>query len=146
MTKRQFDPDIRPRKVHLRHDNAGKQQPNGRPYANTLCMANGNPLGYLTTDLHSQVTCKSCKKKMPLPVWDQPELVTETFHLSIGKGISHSTIPMILFCPSGHRHIDEHEFAEKPHHTHACQTCGIVWRPALVNTHGVQFLPGFKNP
>jgi len=55
------------------------------------------------------------------------------------------TVPMILFCPNGHRHIDEQEFAEKPHHTHACQECGIVWRPTKINTHGVRFLPGYKN-
>jgi hypothetical protein len=55
-------------------------------------------------------------------------------------------IPMILHCPQcGERHIDEGEFADKPHHTHACQGCGFVWRPAKVNTHGVQFLPGYKN-
>lgn len=54
------------------------------------------------------------------------------------------TIPMILFCPNGHRHIDEGKFASKIHHTHACQECGIVWRPAKLNTHGVNFLPGFK--
>lgn len=57
-----------------------------------------------------------------------------------------SAIPMILTCPCcGGRHIDEGEFAEKPHHTHACQHCGAVWRPAIVPTVGVQFLPGFKN-
>jgi len=55
-------------------------------------------------------------------------------------------IPMLLWCPEcGTRHIDEGEFAAKPHHTHACQGCGMVWRPALVPTCGVQFLPGFKN-
>ena len=55
-------------------------------------------------------------------------------------------IPMILICPScGGRHIDEGEFATKVHHTHACQHCGIVWRPAIGPTVGVQFLPGFKN-
>ncbi len=55
-------------------------------------------------------------------------------------------IPMILTCPScGERHFDEGEFATKPHHTHACQGCGMVWRPAKVPTVGVQFLPGFKN-
>jgi hypothetical protein len=55
-------------------------------------------------------------------------------------------IPMILTCPAcGGRHIDEGEFATKLHHTHACQHCGMVWRPALVATVGVQFLPGFKN-
>lgn len=55
-------------------------------------------------------------------------------------------IPMILHCPEcGGRHIDEGEFAMKKHHTHACQHCGMVWRPAVVPTVGVQFLPGFKN-
>ncbi len=58
-----------------------------------------------------------------------------------GKGI-----PMLLFCPGcGGRHIDSGEFAKKSHHTHACQGCGFVWRPALVDTVGVQFLPGFKD-
>ncbi len=56
-----------------------------------------------------------------------------------------TAVPMLLWCPAGHRHVDEGEYATKPHHTHACQTCGIVWRPALVPTVGVQFLPGFKN-
>jgi hypothetical protein len=57
-------------------------------------------------------------------------------------------VPMIMHCPApgcGARHIDEGEFATRPHHTHACQTCGFVWRPAIVHTVGVQFLPGFKN-
>jgi len=55
-------------------------------------------------------------------------------------------IPMLLWCPMCHaRHIDEGEFATKPHHTHACQNCGLTWRPAVVATVGVQFLPGFKN-
>ena len=57
-------------------------------------------------------------------------------------------IPMILTCPMptcGGRHIDEGEFATKVHHTHACQHCGMVWRPAIEPTVGVQFLPGFKN-
>ena len=55
-------------------------------------------------------------------------------------------VPMLLRCPScNERHIDEGEFALKPHHTHACQICGEVWRPAIVATVGVHFLPGFKN-
>jgi hypothetical protein len=55
-------------------------------------------------------------------------------------------IPMILFCPVCHeRHLDENGFGEKPHHTHACQHCGFVWRPSVIPTVGVQFLPGFKN-
>lgn len=53
---------------------------------------------------------------------------------------------MLLWCPEcGERHLDVGEFATKAHHTHACQHCGMVWRPAIENTVGVQFLPGFKN-
>jgi len=55
-------------------------------------------------------------------------------------------IPMLLNCPvCGERHIDEGEYADKPHHTHACQGCGTVWRPAKVDTVGVRFLPGYKS-
>jgi rubredoxin len=55
-------------------------------------------------------------------------------------------IPMILWCPECmERHIDTGDFATKLHHTHACQNCGFVWRPAIVATVGVRFLPGCKN-
>jgi hypothetical protein len=55
-------------------------------------------------------------------------------------------IPMRLLCEACRElHIDEGEFATRPHHTHACQHCGSVWRPAVVATVGVQFLPGFLN-
>ena len=55
-------------------------------------------------------------------------------------------IQMILTCPECRaRHVDKGEFATKPHHTHACQACGFVWRPAVLATVGVQFLPGFKD-
>lgn len=55
-------------------------------------------------------------------------------------------IPMILNCPEcGERHIDSNGWEKKVHTTHACQHCGMVWRPALVPTVGVQFLPGYKN-
>jgi hypothetical protein len=64
----------------------------------------------------------------------------------LGLDNSIGPIAMILTCPSCKtRHIDEGEFATKHHHTHACQACGMVWRPAIVATVGVQFLPGFKN-
>jgi len=54
-------------------------------------------------------------------------------------------VPMIMHCPGcRERHIDV-AFADHPHHTHACQHCGFSWRPAVVNTVGVQFLPGFKD-
>ncbi len=55
-------------------------------------------------------------------------------------------IAMRLTCPNcGFLHIDEGEFATKVHHTHSCQNCGLTWRPAVVPTVGVLFLPGFKN-
>ncbi len=55
-------------------------------------------------------------------------------------------VPMLLWCPECHRrHLDVGAFATKTHHTHACQHCGHCWRPAVVPTVGVQFLPGFKN-
>lgn len=55
-------------------------------------------------------------------------------------------ISMRIPCPICNKlHIDEGAFKNKPHHTHACQHCGNVWRPAIINTIGVQFLPGFKN-
>lgn len=54
-------------------------------------------------------------------------------------------IPMIMHCPECHkRHVDQGTFAHKPHHTHACQFCGFVWRPAIVTTVGVQFLQASK--
>ncbi len=70
---------------------------------------------------------------------------------------SFTPIPMRLNCPGlvpdghggqkicGALHVDEGEFATKPHHTHACQSCGMTWRPAVVLTVGVRFLPGFRN-
>jgi len=55
-------------------------------------------------------------------------------------------IALLIHCPQcGMRHIDSGEFATKLHHTHACQDCGHVWRPAKENTVGVRFLPGYKN-
>lgn len=55
-------------------------------------------------------------------------------------------VPMRLHCPECKMlHIDVGEFATKPHRDHACQSCGMIWRPALVPTVGVRFLPGSKN-
>ena len=54
-------------------------------------------------------------------------------------------IPLLLWCPEcNERHVDRGAFETKSHHTHACQFCGHVWRPALAATRGVQFLPGFR--
>jgi len=66
--------------------------------------------------------------------------------IALAPSADMTPIPIRLECPAcGGLHIDEGEFATKPHHTHACQSCGAVWRPAVVTTVGVRFLPGFKN-
>lgn len=53
--------------------------------------------------------------------------------------------PLRIICEGcGRLHVDDGEFATKPHHTHACQNCGLTWRPGLIPTVGVRFLPGFK--
>src|SRR5580765_6242599 len=55
-----------------------------------------------------------------------------------GEPVGQAPIPMRLPCPScGQLHIDEGLFARQAHHTHACQHCGNVWRPAIVPTVGV---------
>lgn len=62
------------------------------------------------------------------------------------KATAMPPIPLLLWCPEcGERHLDVGEFATHPHHTHACQSCGMVWRPCVFHTVGVQWLPGFKN-
>jgi hypothetical protein len=59
---------------------------------------------------------------------------------------SDDPIPMRLVCEDcGNLHIDEGPAGERPHGTHACQYCGLLWRPSLLNTVGVRFLPGCKN-
>lgn len=60
--------------------------------------------------------------------------------------VASAPVPMLIWCPMcRRRHIDAGEFATKHHHTHSCQTCGHCWRPAVVATVGVRFLPGFKD-
>lgn len=68
-------------------------------------------------------------------------------HIDAITDAEQAPVPMLLWCPGCHqRHVDEGQYAEQAHHTHACQYCGMVWRPALAATVGVHFLPGFKNP
>lgn len=55
-------------------------------------------------------------------------------------------IPIRITCPEcGLLHVDEGIFSTNSHHTHSCQGCGLTWRPAVVCTVGVRFLPGFKD-
>lgn len=49
-----------------------------------------------------------------------------------------SPIPMVLACPTCHAwHVDEGEWATRPHKTHLCSRCGALFRPANVPTVGV---------
>lgn len=74
------------------------------------------------------------------------EKAEELSRTLINSGVMPTPIPMLLWCPGcGARHVDEGEWATRIHSTHACQSCGMVWRQAVVATVGVQFLPGFKN-
>lgn len=67
-------------------------------------------------------------------------------HTCVPVEMVRTPIPMLLWCPEcGARHVDVGRWAIKSHHTHACQSCGMVWRPAVVPTVGVQYLPEFKN-
>jgi rubredoxin len=142
----------KPRKVHFFHDQKGASfGPAGsrRKFADTLCKKNSDvPHTHITSDPNA-VTCKICQKHAYFPrgapLLQTPPAIPIDF-IEPSRLTRHHSIPMILHCPMCNgRHIDEKEFEHKPHHTHACQHCGHSWRPAKVNTHGVQFLPGFKN-
>lgn len=100
----------------------------------------------------TEVEWRAILKMLPVdPVWRPAEdcraldkLKAQVQNLSVE--IEDVPIPMRIPCPRcGVLHVDKGEYATKPHHTHACQSCGEVWRPALVATVGVQFLPGFKD-
>lgn len=107
-----------------------------------LCIRtrNGNAIAIEFADLQEFVDA--------IADWQTPTQMLMT------REVSSSLISMRIPCPGtvgdpprpcGVLHIDEGEFATKLHHTHACQSCGHVWRPAIECTVGVQFLPGFKN-
>jgi hypothetical protein len=51
-----------------------------------------------------------------------------------------------MSCPAcGARHVDEGEWAKRPHHKHLCASCGHIWR---VEPHvfGAAALPSFVCP
>ena len=71
-----------------------------------------------------------------------------------GTWLDDTPLPLVMYCPAGHQHIDEGEWATKPHKTHQCQVkvtsdreelravgywdiCGLEWRPADFPTVGV---------
>ena len=65
---------------------------------------------------------------------------------NIQAGAAEKSIPMLLWCPACHeRHIDVARVRDEAP-SYACMPgLWLAWRPAIVPTVGVQFLPGFKN-
>lgn len=108
-----------------------------------VCDTCGRGAQYAGTCTSSFHICKAC-------TWYDGQRISTCVGCEqqrISQEAEPEAIPIILTCPfCKARHIDRGEFATKLHHTHACQGCGMVWRPALVPTVGVEFLPGFKNP
>jgi len=50
-----------------------------------------------------------------------------------------SPVPVTIFCPEcAVPHLDEGEWATRPHKTHQCQSCGHEWRPFPFATVGVE--------
>lgn len=59
-----------------------------------------------------------------------------------GKVVPEGPIPALLYCPEcGELHVDEYEWAKRPHKTHQCQSCGCEWRPFSVATVGIDPFP-----
>jgi rubredoxin len=63
--------------------------------------------------------------------------------MSRAADVLSTPIPMVLTCPKcGAQHIDkpqpEKGWTNPPHRSHECQACGTVWRPADVETVGVE--------
>lgn len=67
------------------------------------------------------------------------------------KKLRADPVQLVMYCPAGHPHVDEGEWATKPHKTHRCQhnynydgsadgVCGLEWRPAAFPTVGVAAL------
>jgi hypothetical protein len=54
------------------------------------------------------------------------------------RGQADKPIPMVIYCPACQTvHIDEGEWATRPHKTHQCQKCKLEWRPYPYATVGV---------
>jgi hypothetical protein len=97
--------------------------------------------GHFNDSKIDNLWCAECGALRVNGVWQEPYRSSSSL-----QALAIAPVPLILTCPCcGHRHIDEGEFAEKVHHTHACQFCGMCWRPSIIPTVGVRFLPGFKN-
>ncbi len=71
------------------------------------------------------------------------EEMGKTLNLLLNLESALKPIPMVLYCPYCLvQHIDDGEWATKPHRRHLCQNpeCGLRFIPAKVNTFGVREL------
>lgn len=51
-------------------------------------------------------------------------------------------VPVVIYCPACQtKHIDEGEWATRPHKTHKCQNCSLEWRPFPYATVGIVGAP-----
>lgn len=132
---------------------------------NSESYAHANPLPYphpedaegadtnVGSDPAASLVKKHLKKRAELEAEEKDETCIkgdegnreEQELLEAGKQLAEgAAIPMLLWCPMCHtRHIDEPD--QPRHKSHACQRCGLVWRPCQLPTHGVEFLPGCQN-
>lgn len=70
--------------------------------------------------------------------------------LAVAPAPSRDPIPMVLHCPHCHtQHLDKPEpengWDNPPHASHLCHNCGAIWRPASVDTEGVENVPAGKH-
>lgn len=76
------------------------------------------------------------------------KLVIDTAQCAVETATDQQTpVPYVLYCPEcGMKHIDEDEWATRPHKTHQClnKMCKHEWRPYPFPTVGV--LSGFVGP
>lgn len=56
-------------------------------------------------------------------------------------------LELLIICPRCFKqHVDEGEYATKPHKNHSCQFCGLTFQASgPVESVGVQFFRGYKN-
>lgn len=108
----------------------------------------------MSAPLMSAMVCPLCEQTVPVHEDTLSEHGTSSEHesgflwrvLRSSDAVKKIAHPMLLHCPGcGGRHVDKGRWETKLHHTHACQHCGLVWRPAVESTVGVQFLPGFRD-
>lgn len=83
--------------------------------------------GHIRAASHRAVDCARCKLEEKKGTTQKPFNATP--------------VPMILFCQiCNAQHIDEGDWATRPHRTHECQQCRHQWRPSNTSTVGVKDL------